>query len=133
MKTCCIDNSGSDLSQAKRNKYFITIANCAGIDANDNDTESYNVVLVLLAHHTYSHVLGIYPVHLPIEVLNISLNNIKAGGGEPTGTQVFLAALKHNVKLKELVMDKDLARALHLNTSIIRLELAGLAGMPSLI
>ena len=77
-----------------------------------------------------------HPVHLPIKVLNIGLNNIKAGGGEPTGTQVFLAALKHNVKLK-VVMDKcalgpepegakDLACALHLNKSIDNfLELAG--------
>ncbi|KAL3775399.1 hypothetical protein HJC23_008623 [Cyclotella cryptica] len=70
-----------------------------------------------------------------IELLDISLNDIKAGGGEPTATQVISNALKTNIKLKTIIMDKcalgpegatHLASSLIDNkSSITRLELAG--------
>ncbi|KAL7482320.1 hypothetical protein ACHAW6_007991 [Cyclotella cf. meneghiniana] len=70
-----------------------------------------------------------------IELLDISLNDIRAGGGEPTAAQVISDALKTNAKLKVIIMDKcalgpegatHLASALSDNkSSITRLELAG--------
>jgi len=70
-----------------------------------------------------------------IELLDISLNDIKAGGGEPTAAEVISNALKTNAKLKIIIMNKCalgpegatyLANALSDNKSFItRLELAG--------
>ncbi|KAL7542901.1 hypothetical protein ACHAXR_012197 [Thalassiosira sp. AJA248-18] len=69
-----------------------------------------------------------------VEVMDISLNDIKAGGGEPTAAEAISDALKTNTSLKVLVMDKcalgpegaaHLANALIENKSLRTLELAG--------
>ena len=69
-----------------------------------------------------------------IQLLDISLNDIKAGGGEPTASSVISDSLLDNSSLSVLIMDKcaigpdgakDIARALASNKSITRLDLAG--------
>jgi Ran GTPase-activating protein (RanGAP) involved in mRNA processing and transport/GTPase SAR1 family protein len=69
-----------------------------------------------------------------LELLDLSLNDIKAGGGEPTVANAISDALIKNTTLKALILDKcavgpeggkELANALAFNESLTRLELAG--------
>jgi len=70
-----------------------------------------------------------------VEMMDIGLNDIKAGGGEPTAAKTIADALKQKRStLKTLVMDKcalgpdgatDLAEALAVNSSLETLELSG--------
>ena len=69
-----------------------------------------------------------------VEMIDMSLNDIKAGGGEPMAAKIIANALKSNTTLKVLVMDKcalgpegaaHLANALVENKSLTTLELAG--------
>ena len=71
---------------------------------------------------------------LNIEVLDLSLNDIKAGGGEPSAAKVISNALKDNTTLKQLIMEKcalgpdgakDISNALIHNKTLTILELAG--------
>ena len=69
-----------------------------------------------------------------LECIDISLNDIKAGGGEPTAVSIISEALETNTILEELIMDKCaiapegatcLAKALVKNESLKVLQLAG--------
>ena len=71
---------------------------------------------------------------LNIQVLDISLNDIKAGGGEPSAAKVISNALKDNTTLKQLIMEKcalgpagakDISEALIHNKTLTILDLAG--------
>ena len=73
-------------------------------------------------------------VNQNIKLIDLSLNDIKAGGGEPTASKVISDSLTSNDKLSVLVMNKcalgpdgakDFAAALAFNKSLTRLELDG--------